>query len=81
MNPERHYLLCAGDRRRDVADVLRRHCVRNADQNLINAQNIDSIRGFATSTFSARRRFEPPRDVPTVSRRLRAGGSKARKRL
>jgi hypothetical protein len=81
MSHVRHYLLCARDRRRDVADGFRRHCARNAAQNLINAQNIDSIRAFATSTFSARRRFEPPRDVQAAPKWLRGGGLRARNRL
>jgi hypothetical protein len=77
----RHYLLCARDRRRDVADGFRRYSLRNAAQNLINAQNIDSIRAFATSTFSARSRFEPPHDVPATPKWLRGGGLMARNRL
>jgi hypothetical protein len=81
MSSGRHYLLCARDRRRDIADGFRRHRARNAAQNLINAQNIDSIRSFTPSTFSARRRFTPLRDMPGVPKWLRGGGAKARNRL
>jgi hypothetical protein len=61
--------------------MFERSAGANSVQILVNAQNCDSIRGFAMSSTTPRRRIKPLRRTRAPARRLNRGARGAQNRL
>jgi hypothetical protein len=61
--------------------MFERSARANAVQSLVNAQNSDSIRGFAMSSTMLQRRIKPLRSTRAPARRLNRGACGAQNRL
>jgi hypothetical protein len=61
--------------------MFERSARANAVQSLVNAQNSDSIRGFAMSSTTLQRRIKPRWSTRAPPRRLNRGARGAQNRL
>jgi len=81
MSPARHYLLCARDRQRDVADGFRRHARATQPKNFDKCAKHRFHKGFCYINISARRwLYAAARTCRAAPKWLRRAGSKARNR-